>query len=45
MGQLMKCDGGGGVGGDGGGGGREIPKDHEIRNTKMGFVWISVLKL
>ena len=42
MGQLMKyvCGGGGG-----GGGGREIPKDREIRNTKLGFLRILVIKL
>jgi hypothetical protein len=28
-----------------GGGGRELPKDHEIRNIKLGFLRISVLKL
>jgi hypothetical protein len=35
MGQLMKCD----------GGGNELPKDREIRNTKLGFPRISVFKL
>jgi hypothetical protein len=35
MGQLMKCGCGGGIGG-----GRELPKYHEIRNTKLGFVKI-----
>jgi len=35
----MKCDCGGG------GGDREIPKDLEIRNTKLGFLRISVFKL
>jgi hypothetical protein len=34
----MKC-------GCGGGGGRELPKYHEIRNTKLGFLRLSVLKL
>jgi hypothetical protein len=37
MGQLMKCG--------CGGGGRELPKYHEIRNTKLGFLRISVLTL
>jgi len=37
----MCCGGGGG----GGGGGRELPKYREIRNTKLGFLRISVLKL
>jgi len=32
----MKCDCGGGSGG----GGREIPNNHEIRNTKLGFLGI-----
>jgi len=35
----VKCDCGGG------GGGRELPKYREIRNTKLGFLRISVIKL
>jgi hypothetical protein len=42
MGQLMKCDCGGG---GGGGSGRELPKYHEIRNTKLGSLRRSVYKL
>jgi hypothetical protein len=37
LGQLMKCDCGGG-----GDGGRELPKNHEIRNTKLVFLKISI---
>jgi hypothetical protein len=36
MGQLMKC---------GGGGGRELPKYYEIRNTKLGFLKISIFQM
>jgi hypothetical protein len=28
-----------------GGGGRELPKYHDIRNTKLNFLRVSVLKL
>jgi len=28
-----------------GGGGKEIPKYHEIRNTKLGFLRISIFQL